>query len=337
MNVSATTHKFGHERWSTRAPESQVRIGAKLGLGIISHPPGLLKMQMASSADALRQDLEARGEYVVKANAKDGWFAVFLKTWRDRTEEARRDGREGPNLVVYRTLSDDPRDHYVVPYAMIRDLLVEGTMTTSEVNGTQRWNLRLKNGNLHVSHRKGGVDVSRYYRARLLVGETAIGFAGEAASESTAVDSPEITSLKRQLEELQSISQPQTPEVLRRIQRVLKVSERPSSITRYVKRTRGTTCQLCGELGFVRRNGKRYCEVHHLFHLSKNPPPDCLAPEYLVVLCATCHRRMHYADVGEPIREGNGWRVRVDDTEHRFMVEVVAPDRASQRTPPAPQ
>jgi hypothetical protein len=27
---------------------------------------------------------------------------------------------------------------------------------------------------------------------------------------------------------------------------------------------------------------------------------------------------MHYADVGEPVRDGAGWRVRVDDTEHRF-------------------
>jgi 5-methylcytosine-specific restriction endonuclease McrA len=149
----------------------------------------------------------------------------------------------------------------------------------------------------------------------------------EPAPENHPNDSPEIVQLKRQLEELQSGRQPQTPEMLRKIQRVLKVYERPSSITRYVKRTRGATCQLCGGLGFVKRNGKRYCEVHHLFHLSKNPPPNCLAPEYLVVLCANCHRRMHYADVGEPVPEGNGWRVQVDDTEHRFEVNVVAPNK----------
>jgi 5-methylcytosine-specific restriction protein A len=134
----------------------------------------------------------------------------------------------------------------------------------------------------------------------------------------TPQDSPEIAQLKRELDLLQSHTQPQTPEVLRMIQRVLKTYERPSPVTRYVKRVRGATCQLCGELGFVKRNGKRYCEVHHLFHLSKSPPPKCLAPEYLVVLCATCHRRMHYADVGEPVRDGDGWRVRVDDAEHRF-------------------
>ena len=138
-------------------------------------------------------------------------------------------------------------------------------------------------------------------------------------SQETPPDTPAITDLKRDLDEL--LSRPQTPESLRQIQRVLKTYERPSPITRYVKRTRGTTCQLCGELGFVKRNGMRYCEVHHLFHLSKNPPAKCLAPEYLLVLCATCHRRMHYADVGEPERQGTGWRVRVDDTERHFATE----------------
>lgn len=140
-------------------------------------------------------------------------------------------------------------------------------------------------------------------------------------------DSQRTIELEQRLAELQSTNLPRTPDVLRMIQRVLKVYERPSAITRFIKQTRGATCQLCGELGFVKKNGIRYCEVHHLFHLSKNPPPGCLGPEYLVVLCATCHRRMHYADVGKPVREGGGWRVRVDDTEHGFIVETVAPPR----------
>src|SRR5256885_1158204 len=66
-------------------------------------------VQMKSIADGLRQNLEVRGEYVVMANAPSGFFAMFPTTWSDRVEGARRDGREGPNLVVYRTISDDTR------------------------------------------------------------------------------------------------------------------------------------------------------------------------------------------------------------------------------------
>ena len=153
----------------------------------------------------------------------------------------------------------------------------------------------------------------------------------ETAPKHGLADTDEIAQLKRQLNELCSVGLPRTPEILRQVQRVLRTYERPSSITRYVKRTRGATCQLCADLGFVKRNGTRYCEVHHLFHLSKNPPPNCLAPEYLVVLCATCHRRLHYADVGEPERDERRWRVRVDEIEHRFMVEAFAPNAALQR------
>ena len=125
--------------------------------------------------------------------------------------------------------------------------------------------------------------------------------------------------LRAQLEESQAIPPPLTPDQLRRIQRILQSYERPSHITRIVKRRRQYTCQLCQAPGFLKRNGKRYCEVHHLFHLSNNPPPRCLGPEYLVVLCATCHRRIHYSEVGEPVRAEDGWAIRIDDTEYRFV------------------
>ncbi|HEX4000135.1 MAG TPA: hypothetical protein VHX65_16395 [Pirellulales bacterium] len=126
--------------------------------------------------------------------------------------------------------------------------------------------------------------------------------------------------LRRELRDLQRSGRPKTPETLQRVQRILKLYERPSAITRYVKRTRGSTCQLCESPGFVMRNGQRYCEAHHLFHLSKSPPPECLGPEYLIILCPTCHRRMHYARVDEPIRQGQAWRVRVDYQVVLFQV-----------------
>ncbi len=51
-----------------------------------------------------------------------------------------------------------------------------------------------------------------------------------------------------------------TPQKLKEIQRVLATYERPNAITKYVKRTRGSTCQLCGYEGFRKRNGTLYCE-----------------------------------------------------------------------------
>ncbi len=112
-------------------------------------------------------------------------------------------------------------------------------------------------------------------------------------------------------------------EVLRKIRRILEVYERPSQITNQVKKERGSTCQLCGKEGFLKRDGGRYCEVHHLFHLSENPPIGCLSPAYVVVLCPTCHRRMHYAEVSVPIAVEHGWRVRVDAEDIIFVTEMT--------------
>lgn len=132
------------------------------------------------------------------------------------------------------------------------------------------------------------------------------------AQESQPESLPE--SLQR---ELRSCPGPgkRTPFTLRRIRRILESYERPSAVTNFVKRSRGDSCQVCGTPGFLKRDGSRYCEVHHLFHLANDPPAECLSPEYLVVLCANCHRRMHYADVSTPVKTVEGWKVRIDTDE----------------------
>lgn len=112
----------------------------------------------------------------------------------------------------------------------------------------------------------------------------------------------------------------ENPVVLRKVRRVIEAYERPSAITNTVKEQRGDKCQLCGCRGFLKRNGTRYCEVHHLFHLSDNPPAECLGPDFLVVVCATCHRRLHYANVGIPERVLGGWQLLIDDEPIFFSI-----------------
>lgn len=237
---------------------------------------------MTSIADELRNDLEARGEYVVRANASTGWFAVFLTTWHDRTQRANSEGREGPNLVVYRTKSDDIRDHYAIPHSVIRDLLVEDTMTISEVNGSQRWNLTLKNGKIHVSHARGSVDVSKYHGARLIVEE---GNAPDEYAES-----------KRQLLPEEVVENSVYNEGS--VQRIL--------VNRYERDCRaretciehfGTTCVVCGfEFGATYGDVmKGLIHVHHLKPLSDVGPDYEVDPiADLRPLCPNCHAVVHH-------------------------------------------
>jgi hypothetical protein len=97
---------------------------------------------MVSLAEEWQEALEARGEYVVKANV--GFFAVFPSTWQQRTEAATRDGRDGPNLVIFRNRSNNRRDHHVIPYSIVQPFLVAETLTVSRKDGSKRWNLTVK-------------------------------------------------------------------------------------------------------------------------------------------------------------------------------------------------
>ncbi len=86
--------------------------------------------------------------------------------------------------------------------------------------------------------------------------------------------------------------------------------ERPSRVTKFVKDRLGATCQICGYEGFLMRNGNRYCEVHHLFHLAKRLPGS-LRPNQLIVVCPTCHRKLHYGPTTDPIELEGRWSFEI--------------------------
>ena len=90
--------------------------------------------------------------------------------------------------------------------------------------------------------------------------------------------------------------------------------ERPNAITSAVKRSRGSMCQVCSKTGFRMRNGKEYCEVHHLFHLARKLP-GTLSPKYLIVVCPDCHRKLHYSECTEPEELNNRWRFILNGAE----------------------
>ena len=52
-------------------------------------------------------------------------------------------------------------------------------------------------------------------------------------------------------------------------------------------------CQICN-FTFKKKNGENYNEVHHILSLSKNGKDDEINT---LVLCANCHKQLHYADV----------------------------------------
>ncbi len=59
---------------------------------------------------------------------------------------------------------------------------------------------------------------------------------------------------------------------------------------------RGTTCQICNVPGFETRLGTTYAEVHHLDELARRLPGN-LCTDNTLVVCPTCHAKIHNANV----------------------------------------
>lgn len=70
--------------------------------------------------------------------------------------------------------------------------------------------------------------------------------------------------------------------------------DRGRAVVQALKKLLEPRCQICGELGFMMANGERYIEAHHLTPVAAQQPGS-LCTDNLILVCPTCHRRLHYA------------------------------------------
>ena len=117
--------------------------------------------------------------------------------------------------------------------------------------------------------------------------------------------------LRQRLSELDRKYEASNPQERRRL---LTALHRPSSMANTIKRLYGTTCSICGMEGFEKRDGSRYAEVHHVEELSAGMPGS-LGSRNIMVVCANCHRMLHYAQV-EVDDVKYGWRITVNAQEY---------------------
>lgn len=230
---------------------------------------------MESMVDNFRTQLETQGEYVTRANISSGWFAVFPDKWYEHMQRAKRDGRDGPNLIVYRTTSGEARDHHVISFAVARDVLVKGALTHSDVNGSDRWNLTLRNGRLHVTHRPGYIDVSAYYGAPLIV-------------EATAITTPPNTAI---------VEHGPIGQILEGIAHEMTAIARSRSrkLREGALRRANGICEACGTdfSSLFGGAGLRALQVHHKQQIVVQDVPKLTTSDDLAVVCANCHAIIH--------------------------------------------
>lgn len=78
----------------------------------------------------------------------------------------------------------------------------------------------------------------------------------------------------------------------KRKKRIANAIVRTPKIAKLVKEREYYRCQMCGEDGFEKRKGGKYAEVHHVEELGSGGKD---LPDNMICVCASCHRRIHYA------------------------------------------
>ncbi len=77
---------------------------------------------------------------------------------------------------------------------------------------------------------------------------------------------------------------------------------RNNAIKNYVKKRSNYSCEkpYCNYQAFIKENGERYIEVHHIIPLSEGGEDSIYNT---VALCPNCHRALHYASNRYELRE----------------------------------
>ncbi|WP_053983789.1 HNH endonuclease [Niameybacter massiliensis] len=107
------------------------------------------------------------------------------------------------------------------------------------------------------------------------------------------------SNLNQSLEELRKKAMEQAVEGASSEEIKINVRKRSKAIREYAMRRSQGVCELCGERGFVKKNGDMYLEVHHITRLSDNGPDH---PVSVAAICANCHARSHYAHNKDEIK-----------------------------------
>jgi len=92
--------------------------------------------------------------------------------------------------------------------------------------------------------------------------------------------------------------------------------ERNRRIISKLKKLRPNKCQICDEEHFLKENGDPYSEVHHVKELSKG---GSQATNNCLVICPTCHRKMHHASV------------EIDDLGKKFKITINGADFEAEK------
>lgn len=266
-----------------------------------------------------RDDL-SEYHYILKAASGDYWFAARPSKINEYN------AKFGGNFCIVLYGSDEIDDCYVLPFSYIKNLFI----TEFLYDGT-RWMGSISNNLLRIRNSKAVISVSGHYNSLDLLSNE------DEPKDNLEINEPqdlynvdfdiELPQLKHHIAKFNEKYRNATP------RKRISVSEqiaRPNAITDYLKQIQNYTCQICSELGFPQSNGKRYIETHHIIELHKFIQGSYCS-DNVVVVCANCHKKLHYARVDYVSVDERQIVLRINDSQYEFLRNVISPPEPAQK------
>jgi 5-methylcytosine-specific restriction endonuclease McrA len=251
-------------------------------------------------------ELEKR-HYIRKAGAQDYWLD-FRATRIDNYHSLYGDCF---CLIVYGSQEQD--DAYIIPYAEIKPLLDPGY-----ADSRGRWMGSISDDVLSIRRCDRSLIVASFYNAfEFLRDEDDEQFSDPMPAGRFEVSHETIRA------RIASFNRMYRDSVPKKCRAISEYIARPGSISEHIKKLRGFTCQLCGQLGFLKKNGVPFAETHHIVELHKLLPGSYCS-DNIVVLCPTCHKKMHYARVAYSIVDNHTISVEINGEFYTFERNVIS-------------
>jgi len=249
-------------------------------------------------------EILSKSHYIRKAEAENWWF----------------DFTQGEVLKYCAKFGDKfcmvlcgKNDVYIMPYYEVASLFSE-----NQLDDRKRWMGTIENGFIRISHGGKSISGSAYYNAYHLLDEF-----DPVDRELLALEVFEgeenNTDLQKKIRAYNDRYSTTSPHKQHMMSERIA---RPGSIADYLKKLNEHKCQICREEGFLQANGTRYIEAHHIIELHRLISGSYCSNNVIIV-CPTCHRMLHYANVSYEIMDAKNVNVIINGEVSSFARNVV--------------
>jgi 5-methylcytosine-specific restriction endonuclease McrA len=257
--------------------------------------------------------------YIRKAGSGDYWFDIRVSKLTTYKENF------GDEFCIILFGSENNDDSYVLPFSKIKDLFAYEYLYKDI-----RWIGSIVDDNLRIRRNKLVLSVAEYYNA--------LEFLSDKEDEEKVIrDSITVNAAEKEIEyehlaqQIEALNESYRNAQPRKRITISEQIARPNMISNYVKKLQNFKCQICNEEGFLQNNGKRYAEAHHIVELHKLIPGS-FCSDNIIVVCANCHRKLHYANVSYISEYQGVISVFIMGTQYRFCRNIITKGK-SKLTP----